>query len=267
MNKLDLMKKNNFNSVKSSVVKKRRVKAIATDLAIVTGALVSDEICMDEDNSLKTRYTSYWIKSDSVSFINREGKNINIEDSREDTISNIGIRPVLPLDEVDPDYIIKMKRDSYNNQVIEYGNIYQDVPSDDIVLMLDKSYKNKELTKSNKQFIVNGLRNFYEEKKCDEYLLDNKKYLRVEVNNEDEVVTLSNGKKYKNEEYVWLEEKPIEWYLDLKTETLVSKKCLVAGVNYQDVDLYLNTISNHIFDEKYLTLKEELSKVKKKLKK
>ena len=45
---------------------------------------------------------------------------------------------------------------------------------------------------------------------------------------------LSNGVKYRDGDYVWVEVSPVKWLIDNKTGILISKKGLVSGIRFLD---------------------------------
>ena len=64
-----------------------------------------------------------------------------------------------------------------------------------------------------------------------EYIHGGKKYIRVQANMFDKC-QLSNGKRYKDGDFVWVEVSPIVWLIDDDAKKLVSKKGLLAGIRY-----------------------------------
>ena len=72
----------------------------------------------------------------------------------------------------------------------------------------------------------------------EEYEYQGKKYIRVMVYPKvDTTILLSNNVKYKSLDYVWLEVSPVEWLIDIKTKTLISKKGLVSGIRFLDSNI------------------------------
>ena len=72
----------------------------------------------------------------------------------------------------------------------------------------------------------------------EEYEYQEKKYIRIMVYpNNHTTILLSNNVTYESLDYVWLEVSPVEWLIDNKTKTLISKKGLISGIRFLDSDI------------------------------
>ena len=66
-----------------------------------------------------------------------------------------------------------------------------------------------------------------------------KKYVRIEANfYHKEGTTLSNGKTYKNGDYVWVEVQPIRWLVSLKEDKAITRDIILAGIPYNKDNNY-----------------------------
>ena len=102
------------------------------------------------------------------------------------------------------------------------------------------NYKESSIIKTGKNYTIDSRKwdeynEPFKELILEEYLFSNgKRYVRVKTNscyNYSEI-TLSNGKRYKNGDYVWVEVSPIKWLIDEKNDIALSEKILFAGVQF-----------------------------------
>lgn len=230
------------------VFRKHGIVSAVTDLLIITGGTYSEngECFVFGDDSLRGRSGSFVTKSSfdrrvlDVNSFAFKGKCFPCE-------RNLNIRPVLQF---------KSNKKIENNNVseINMGWYPQYAPSFDIQKILEIQYLCDFLKTTGNCYYV-GL------EKCNEYVYDEKKYIRVKVNlslgttcRKNEIL-LSNGIKYQNGDYVWLEASPVGWLVDYKTQKLISKRCLLSGIrfkndlsydgNFNDTEMY-NYLNNYM---------------------
>lgn len=153
--------------------------------------------------------------------------------------------------------------------VIEFGEYPQDAVS------LGMQNKLKKLYRENKLELTENYYTIYDNKSYDktspnledlnkqitfEYIYNGKKYVRVNGNFADGGATLSNDNSYEDGEEIWIEVKPIEWYL-YKNENgeycLLSLKLLFSGIPFSTEKIYDGDFEN-TFIKKFMD--EEFSK-------
>lgn len=74
----------------------------------------------------------------------------------------------------------------------------------------------------------------------EEYEYQGKKYIRIKPVYRyfyAEDLEFSNGNKYENKDYFWVEVSPVKWLIDDKTKTLISKKGLISGIRFLSSDI------------------------------
>ena len=153
--------------------------------------------------------------------------------------------------------------------VIEFGEYPQDAVS------LGMQNKLKKLYKENKLELTENYYTIYDNKSYDktspnledlnkqitfEYIYNGKKYVRVNGNFADGGATLSNDNSYEDGEEIWIEVRPIEWYLYKNNEgqyCLLSLKLLFAGIPFDINETYNGDFEN-TFIKKFMD--EEFSK-------
>ena len=207
---------------KISVIKKHDTLTELTDLAIVTGGLC-------------TPYVWNYTKSDSykkyILGIDEEGKLI----PKHYYYRNGIIRPKLNIPQP---LFNKLTENIDNRDEVEYCEYPQYAASSKLQEELENEYQNKNLKITGNTFT------FYESKSNDEkkdfkpvtyleYIYKNKKYIRKNINSKLPEVNLSNGKKYKCNQNVWIEVIPVIWIKDDDTNSFISKKGLVSGIPFE----------------------------------
>ena len=224
-NKLDIFKKINITST-------------VTDFAILTGAAFLGDRNETDLNEINNRVGYYWTKTqckNGVNVVDFDG-DVEYESIR---IHNNCIRPVLE----NVDKLRQMY--GFNFQGVDYKYFYfgeypQKVASSLTQQSLEEMYKNKsnDLVKTEKTYTLETGQSFIKPVVLDEYIYKNKKYVRVKANScyFRESYTLSNGKEYKDDDYVWVEVLPIKWIYDIKSGLAISERLLLSGIIFHKYD-------------------------------
>ena len=71
---------------------------------------------------------------------------------------------------------------------------------------------------------------------------------------DDVSFSLSNGEFYKNNDEVWIEEKPLKWLIDEKQDIMLCENIIQAGVRFDD------SITTYRPDFHYTEMKQHLNK-------
>lgn len=262
------------------IIKKYGGQATVTDLCILLGCqyLESPKIKPENnDDILKYRRGIYWtnnfdIYKQNVYVIDNNGKLTKAPI----TADYCSIRPVVKSDDIY--YNALFKAGLYSDEV-EYGEYPQYAADLAIQKILNDKYSQNKLNKTEKRYTLN-LINYYEypEQKnsqlsCEEYEYQGEKYIKLQAQfgNYYDYYTkkgiLSNGVLYKNGDDVWIKVEPVIWLINSKNHYLISKKCLVSGirfnnnaryarVEFEDTELY-RYLNEYMFPE--LSLKEPLN--------
>lgn len=164
-----------------------------------------------------------------------------------------GVRPVIKFQDIFQ--MINLDSAMVNRQgvcEIEYGEYPQEKVGMVISKILDVKYKKGQLKKTGRSYTFNSaypvsyksktsLEEFEQEKidgpvklkQYEEYELNGKKYIRVRRIKKTEIITdvdVYDNKYEESYENVWIEVTPITWLLDLNTNSLISKFCLLSGI-------------------------------------
>lgn len=229
------------------ILKVRGTRAAITDYAIISGGYVLDsegdfnfkEYYIYGSLSLENRIGSYWTKTGDgdldTYFIGHSGKYYSCSgDSR-----NIGVRPILHFSSI-YDIYSKTTRNFDNILEMEYGEYPQKAASKELQKTLEELYQQKSLMITSKKYTrdetaYNNYNQEFQKEEQEEYWYNGKKYARVRVNScyDGKKIILSNGEKYQNGEYVWIEVEPIIWWIDEKQNIAVAEKILLAGVQFK----------------------------------
>ena len=123
---------------------------------------------------------------------------------------------------------------------MEYGYYPQKAVSKDMQERLERAFKSRSLSRTRNSYTTDSRKyDEYDEeflpRQHQEYEYNGKRYVRVEANsnysgNEFE---LSNGEKYQDGDYVWIEVSPVKWLVDEKAKIMITEKLIFAGVQFK----------------------------------
>ena len=213
------------------VIKRHTPQAAITDFCILTG--YSKELTYRINNE---RTGSYWTlpnKFNDVVLVGESGSYVyDFLLSR-----NNAIRPILILPNPIFDEITRYR----DKDEIEYGYYPQSVASVDMQNTLNIAYKEGLLKKTGNTYTIDStissiLNKPFSSIIYDEYILDNQRYiyLKANVNVGMFPLKLSNGIEYKRGEFVWVKVTPVKWLIADDAKILISKKCLVSGIRFNN---------------------------------
>lgn len=230
------------SSRKLEILEKRGTIAPITDFSILLGGYVSDNYHYNNSNSLEDRAGYYWTSSDDK---DNDARVVDLSGDRDSDIvlrRYGGARPALPYSSI---------RNISSNGVrgrdgileVEYGEYPQKVASKRLQDELERAYNYNQssIRKTGKTYTTDSRRYDEYDKKfsaqiIEEYSFDDgKKYVRVKANSDFDgsEFTLSNGERYKDGDYVWVEVQPIKWLIDEKSDIALSERLLFAGVQFK----------------------------------
>ena len=172
------------------------------------------------------------------------------------------IRPVLRLSPEMFELITKKKYKLKDNvDAVDFGEYIQDaVKGADYTI--NRLYKKTKLNQLNETYTYNIHKNYgmvekdreFDFRKLEVYEYKGKKYVfpLVHFYTISEIggykySKLSDNKTHGDGDYVWFEVKPVRWLIDYKTMSLVSEKCLIAGIPMCITDSY-----NMPFEETFM---------------
>lgn len=242
---------------KLDIFKKRDVKAAITDFSVLSGGYVSNWT-IDGSNDLVKRTGYYWTRTDDgyddVCVVSRFGCCRNYDVYSRD----VGARPAFLFSQISDiptngvgrrasDGVLEIEYGYYPKQAV--GEIYQ--------IYLESVFQAGQLQRLKDTIATDSCKpNDYGEKfSCnllDVYDYLGKKYVRVKANFCKPTV-LSNGITYKTGDYVWVEVKPVTWWVDEKAKKVICENIVFAGVQFNNVSNYkgdlLNTDIKKFMDE------------------
>lgn len=147
----------------------------------------------------------------------------------------IGIRPTLKCQDV-VEFFSDLDIDNALNErflEVEYGHYPQSIANKDLQQILESKFQIGLLKKSFSKYTIDSKKyDDYNESLCkleiEEYEYDEKRYVRIKSN----ILFDNSYKLQKNNTFVWVEVLPIKWLVDLKNNIIISKKILLAGIQY-----------------------------------
>ena len=219
------------------VIRKYGTKAAITDLCILTGSYLCENT-IDEDSSLKGRTSWFWTRSDDhnndVFTVDESG----YRDSVYRYTIHGAVRPVLQSSAIFSQIFPNRVSGYYDVYEVELGEYPQNVADLRMQNILESEY-NRGMNKTGRSYTFDSVKyNDYDTRfkpvTYDEYEYQNKKYIRVKANAYFDPTMLSNGARYRDGDYVWLEVSPVKWLIDDKAGILISKKGLVSGIRFLD---------------------------------
>lgn len=224
------------------VLEKYGTRSAITDLVILTGGYCENSCSYmaPDDNSLKGRtgwvYTRSSAEDGYVRGIYKDG-------SRSYTYGydrRGAVRPALLSSFIFSQISLNRVRGYNGTEEVEYGEYPQYVPDSYVQRRLEAGYKNGNLRQTGRNYTFDKTKyddfdQYFQPVTYEEYDYNGKKYIRVKANSDygSYSFKLSNGESYRNGDYVWVEVSPVKWLIDDKTQTLVSKRGLLAGIRFQ----------------------------------
>ena len=245
------------------VLKKRGTNAAITDFSILSGGEIITRSYVSNDSSLAGRTGYYWTKTELI----YEPENVIImcEDGYMDAYSKDGrtvsARPVLPFSDIEsiPSNGEGVREAEDGVLEVEYGYYPQQAASKDMQDRLDIAYISGTISKTGNSYTTDSVafddnNTSFKPQTNEEYNYMGKRYVRVKANNTrvyGDEFTLSNGKKYKYGDYVWVEVQPVKWLVDEKAKVMTTDKLIFSGVRYNDIkDFMDNYLSKEMFQER-----------------
>lgn len=227
------------------VIRKYGIKAAITDLCVLTGSYLCEDIDynINEDKSLTGRTSWFWTKSDDG---DNDVRTIYLDSRR---VSNYryqregAVRPVLQSSVIFSQISQNRVRGYNGTEEVKYGEYPQNAADSRMQNILELEY-NRGMNKTGRSYTFNSVKygdyvTGFKRVTYEEYEYQGKKYIRIKANLAnygfgDDRFMLSNGVKYRNGDYVWVEVSPVKWLIDDKTGILISKKGLVSGIRFLD---------------------------------
>lgn len=123
---------------------------------------------------------------------------------------------------------------------VEYGYYPQKAVSKDMQERLERAFKSRSLSRTGNSYTTDSRKyDEYDEeflpRQHQEYEYNGKRYVRVEANSDygKNEFELSNGEKYQDGDYVWIEVSPVKWLVDEKSKMMITDKLIFAGVQFK----------------------------------
>ena len=249
----------NSSEPRLEVIRKYGIKSAITDLCILTGSYLREDT-IDEDRSLTGRTSCFWTRSDDgdndVRMVDENGiRSYIYRCKRSGTV-----RPALQSSVIFSQIFLNRVRGYNGTEEVEYGEYPQNAADSRMQNILESEY-NRGMNKTGRSYTFDSVR--YDDYDTgfipvtyEEYEYQGKKYIRIKANSDfgGDRFMLSNGVKYRDGDYVWVEVSPVKWLIDNKTGILISKKGLVSGIRF------LNKSTNYKGDFSKTEMKEYLDR-------
>ena len=141
-------------------------------------------------------------------------------------------------------------RNKFDVYEIEYGEYPQSAVSKSLQNDLESLFNRGSLKRTGKTYTTDSRRYTqyeagFSKQEHIEYEYNGRRFVRVKVNSffDGEDFSLSNGLKYKDGDYVFIEVEPIKWLIDEKEKIAISKNILFAGVQFNKIRNYKGNFS------------------------
>lgn len=221
------------------VLNKYGTKAAITDLAILTGAYVSDYY-IDEDSSLKGRTSWFWTRSDDndndVRAVYEDGNRYYRYRYRRSGAVRPALQSSVIFSQISPNRV----RGYNGTEEVEYGEYPQYAADSRMQSILESEY-NRGMNKTGRSYTFDSVKysdysTGFRPVTYEEYEYQGRKYIRIKANSDYDGnrFKLSNGIEYRDGDYVWVEVSPVKWLIDDRTGILVSKMGIVSGIRFLD---------------------------------
>lgn len=153
-----------------------------------------------------------------------------------------GARPALPFSSISSITTngVSGRRSEDGILEVEYGYYPQKAVSKDMQERLERAFKSRSLSRTGNSYTTDSRKyDEYDEeflpRQHQEYEYNGKRYVRVEANSDygKNEFELSNGEKYQDGDYVWIEVSPVKWLVDEKSKMMITDKLIFAGVQFK----------------------------------
>ena len=249
----------NSSEPRLEVIRKYGIKSAITDLCVLTGSYLREDT-IDEDRSLTGRTSCFWTRSDDddndVRMVNENAIRSFIYRCKRSGAVRPALQSSVIFSQIFPNRVM-----GYNGiEEVEYGEYPQNAADSRMQNILESEY-NRGMNKTGRSYTFDSVR--YDDYDTgfipvtyEEYEYQGKKYIRIKANSDfgGDRFMLSNGVKYRDGDYVWVEVSPVKWLIDNKTGILISKKGLVSGIRF------LNKSTNYKGDFSKTEMKEYLDR-------
>ena len=278
-----LTKEQCFGREQLDILKKRGNQAVITDFSIILGGYYSGNNFSGD--SVKDTFGIYRTKTDDNDSVRGTTRVVGPKgESGHDYIYNrsSGARPALPFSSISsiPTNEVNGKPERAEDGVleVEYGYYPQKAVSKDLQQKLENAFRRGGYFKTGNTYTTDS-RNANEHseefspKIHYEYQIGTNRYVRVDVNSYNEI-KLSNGERYKDRDFVWVEVSPVKWLIDEKAQMMVTDRIIFAGVQFEHITDFDCPINYHTEDfertdiKKFMDtyLSKELEQLRKKTK-
>lgn len=127
-------------------------------------------------------------------------------------------------------------------RVAEYGEYPQTVADERTSEILERLHSLSSLRSTGKNYTFDSVAlgdcyTPFKKTTYPEYKMDGKRYVRIPGRPADNASKLSTGEQVKDGKPYWVEVQPIEWLMD-RSGTMVAKKCLFAGIQFDTKNSY-----------------------------
>lgn len=228
------------------VLKKYGTITAITDVVAVTGGYIDkSNRRAPDDYTLSGRTGWEWTRTcdEEDHWCVRAVVNGIIPYGRETHFRDLSIRPVLKATNLINDISLN-KVKGYNGVFeVEFGEYPQNAASFMMQEELEKSYNIGNVQTTGNYYTFDSIKEYESEFpfspiRYEELEYQNQKHIRIKANLHPNFkksgVTLSNGIKYMEGDYVWIKVEPVKWLIDEETNILISKKCLVSGIRFNN---------------------------------
>lgn len=212
-------------------------RAAVTDTAILRGAFVSD-YHVDGDDTLSGRTGFYWLQnSDGDGDARGVGKNGDRDRMYCDK-RNGSVRAALPssfIQLISPNFV----RGTDGLERITFGFYPGMAANKTMQGILEGAYNLGTLTNLGKGCTFDARQyddysNGFLAEEQTYYEYNGEKYTRIRANSDfgSGEFTLSNGEKYKDNDYVWVKVEPVTWIRHPEDDYFISEKAFVSGIRF-----------------------------------
>ena len=249
----------NSSESQLEVIRKYGIKSAITDLCVLTGSYLREDT-IDEDRSLTGRTSCFWTRSDDddndVRMVDENGIRSYIYRCKRSGTVRPALQSSVIFSQIFPNRVM-----GYNGiEEVEYGEYPQNAADSRMQNILESEY-NRGMNKTGRSYTFDSVKyddydTGFKPVTYEEYEYQGKKYIRIKANSDFDgwKFKLSNGVKYRDGDYVWVEVSPVKWLIDDKTGILISKKGLVSGIRF------LNKSTNYKGDFSKTEMKEYLDR-------
>lgn len=222
---------------KLDVLRKYGISAVNTDFCFLTGSITYAGTKLDEPDGFDM-VGAYWLRTSDSYGDSYYVENNRVENSAFHGDRSFGIRPIINNPMLYDRLEEEKEKDVKGTFSVAFGEYPQFAVSKDIEEKLENGYQKNQIKTTKKNYVYDIGYDDFDPHTLEEYYFEDEKYVRMVPRYNRNQFYLSNGVAMAENQVFWIKVSPVIWLLDENKKLLVSKRCLVGGIAFNNTYYY-----------------------------